>query len=199
MTLGIGVNTAVFSVINTVVLKPLPFPDADTLVAVPNTSNGSAYGPWTSPAKYMYWRGQTDIFSDVAAIDVQPRFLTDTGGDEPKLVMAARVSESYFRVLSAPLARGRPFTAQEDLPGGAKVAVISYAFWQRNLSGAKDILGRRLPLSGNSYTIVGILGQGFDADPYFDAQSSGSRPDLLVLPCATSSETPICTRVARGR
>jgi putative ABC transport system permease protein len=180
LTIGIGVNTAIFSVVNSVLLKPLPFADQDTLVAVENTSHGAAYGPWTSPAKFTYWRAQTDVFSDVAAIDQYPRYLNYTDGDTPQQLMASRVSASYFRVLDAPIIRGRPFTAEEDSPSGPNVAVISYAFWQQRLNGAEDVLGTTLPLSGESYTIVGILERSFDADPYFDAGSLSGQPDLLL-------------------
>ncbi|HEU4619921.1 MAG TPA: ABC transporter permease [Gammaproteobacteria bacterium] len=172
LMLGIGVNAAIFSVVNAVLLKPIPFRDPDTLVQINNTLNGVAAGPAASPTKFMYWRAETDIFEDVAA--VRNYALNYTGGDTPEQLSASQVSEAFFRVYDAPIIRGRPFTAEEDLPGGPKVAVISYGFWQRRLGGAADVIGRTLPLSGDTYTIVGVTG------PDYDLSDFGGNPDLWV-------------------
>jgi predicted permease len=172
LTLGIGVNAAIFSVVNAVLLKPIPFAEPDTLVQLNNTQNGVAVSPIASPAKFMYWRAQTDVFEDIAAI--RNYALNYTGGDTPEQLAASQVSEGFFRVYGAPIIRGRPFTADEDLPGGPKVAVISYEFWQRRLEGAADVIGKTLPLSGDSYTIVGVTG------PEFDLRDFGGNPDLWV-------------------
>lgn len=97
-------------------------------------------------------------------------------GDTPEQVTVLQVSESYFRVMHAPIARGRSFTTDEDTPGGPMAVVVSYDFWQRRLGGA-DILGERLPLSGDSYTIVGVMDRSFDLS---DFDGYGGNPDLWV-------------------
>jgi hypothetical protein len=115
----------------------------------------------------MHWRAQTAVFSDVAAVSVYPQYLNYMDGDTPEQITASRVSESYFRVLDVPLARGRPFTVEEDSPGGTKVAAISYDFWQRRLGGSEDVLGKALPLRGDSYEIVASSTGAYSARPLF--------------------------------
>ena len=167
LTLGIGVNTAIFSVVNAVLLKPLPYPEPDRLVLVVNSENGIPQGTAASPAKFMHYRAQSDVLEDVAAFSATS--LNHTDGDTPERVEAGRVSEAYFRTFGAPIVRGRSFTAEEDLPGGPKVTVISYDFWMRRLGGDPDIVGRAISLGGDAYTVVGVVGQEFDirelADP----------------------------------
>lgn len=161
LTLGIGINTAIFSVFNTVLLKPIPFPNPGALVQVAETWNGRPLRfLGASPAKFEYWRAQTGIFQDVVAFRRFP--VNDTGGDTPVQVAATGVSKAYFRVYGAHFIKGRPFTAKENDPGGPNVAVVSYDFWRQHLAGAADVLGRTLSLSGNSYSIVGVVGQNFD-------------------------------------
>jgi putative ABC transport system permease protein len=171
LMLGIGANTAIFSVVNAVLLKPVPFPNPASLVELMNSQNGAPTGPAASPAKFMHWRAQTDVLEDVAAF--RGNSLNYTGGDIPERVSANQVSEAYFRVFGAPVIRGRGFSEEEDLPNGPKVAVISYDFWQRRLDGDPDVIGKRLPLSGDTYTVVGVVGPEFDMRQFGD-------PDLWV-------------------
>jgi predicted permease len=172
LTLGIGVNVAIFSVVNTVLLKPLPIPDQDRLVWPENTQNGVPVGFVASPAKFLFWRAQTDVFQDVAAF--RDFALNYSGTDTPEQLPAQQVSESFFRVYGARISRGRSFTLEEDLPGGPKVAVISHKFWQRHLNGAEDVLGTTLPLNGDRYTIIGITGSELDLRDF------ASDPDVWV-------------------
>ena len=172
LTLGIGVNVAIFSVVDTVLLKPLPLPNPQTLVWPENTRNGVPRGVSASPATFLFWRAQTDIFRDVGAF--RDRLMNYTGGDIPQQLTAQQVSEGFFRVYGGRIIRGRPFTRQEDSPGGGKVAVISYRFWQQHFGGAADVLGKTLPLNGDRYTIIGVTG------PKFDLRDFGSDPDLWV-------------------
>src|SRR5688572_14636244 len=114
LTLGIGVNIAIFSVVNAVLLKPMAYPDPDSLVQVVGINDGVMGGPAASPAKYLYWRAQTDVLEHVTAfrgID-----LNLEQGDVPESVRAGQTSAEYFGTFKPPLAMGRWFTADEDLP-----------------------------------------------------------------------------------
>ena len=163
LALGIGANTAIFTVVNTVLLKPLTYPNADRIVACKSVfPNGD--GPIASIPKYMIWREQTSVFKDVAAYDFAgPGF--NITGDRPELIHGIHVSESYFRVFSAPVMLGRTFTPQEDMPNGGNVVVLSYGLWQRKFGGDPNVVGKALPLGGEPYTIVGVLGRDFASDP----------------------------------
>jgi putative ABC transport system permease protein len=166
LTLGIGVNTAIFSVVNAVLLKPLPFPEPDRLVLVVNSQNGNPGGGATSPAKFMHYRAQTDVLEDVGAFSTAS--FNHTDGEIPEQIEANRVSEAYFRTFRAPIILGRSFTAEEDLPGGPKVTVISYNFWTQRLGGDADIVGSAISLGGDAYTVVGVVGAEFDIREFAD-------------------------------
>ena len=163
LALGIGANTAIFTVVNTVLLKPLSYPDADRIVECELTGpQGSA--PIASIPKYMIWRQQNNVFKDVAAYDFAgPGF--NITGDRPELIHGIHVSEAWFRVFGAPVTLGRTFTPQEDLPNGGKVVVLSYGLWQRKFGGNPGIIGQSLQLGGEPHTIVGVLARDFVSDP----------------------------------
>ncbi len=163
LALGIGANTAIFTVVNAVLLKPLSYPDADRIVQFLLTApDGNA--PIASIPKFQNWQQQTSVFKDVAAYDFSgPGF--NITGDRPEQVHGIHVSESYFRVFGAPVLLGRTFTPQEDLPNGGKVVVLSYGLWQRKFGGNPKVIGGSLSLGGEPYTIIGVLGQQFRTDP----------------------------------
>src|ERR1700757_3481198 len=120
IAVGIGVNTAVFSVINTVLLKPLIFPDQDSMVDLMNTSpRGSR--PGANIPKFRIWSEQTSIFSKVAGFDFGGAGLNLTGGDKPQQVQGVHVTQQYFSMLGAPVILGRTFTQAEDSPNGGRV------------------------------------------------------------------------------
>jgi putative ABC transport system permease protein len=171
LTLGIGANTAIFSVVNSVLLKPAPFPDPDRLVVFMNVSPQGS-GPGASPAKFQHWREQTAVVEDVSAYRVGVTNLTGTG--TPEQLQSAQVSADYFRLFGARIFRGRTFTGQEDLPGGSKVALLSYGFWQRRFGADPAILGKNISLSGDSYQVIGIVA------PDFDFRDFGLPPDVWV-------------------
>ena len=168
LTLGIGANTAIFSVVNGVLLKPLPFPDPDRLVIFLNVGpNGS--GSAASVPKFNVWREQTPAFVDAAGYSFGVMNLT--GGERPEQLPSARVTADFFRLFGAQTAAGRTFTADEDRPNGGKVVVLSHGFWQRRFGGDPQIVGRTLPLSGDSYLVIGILAPSFNStqfDPFAD-------------------------------
>ncbi len=160
LALGIGANTAVFSVVHAVLLKPLSYPGADRIVLFHGiTPNGPIYG--ASATKYNIWRQQSDVFEDVAAYEYNGADLNLTGGALPEQVRAIRVTAGYFPLLGTPVVLGRAFNAAEDEPNGSPVAVLSYGLWQRDFGGDARVLGRSLALGGKAHTIVGVLGPGF--------------------------------------
>jgi predicted permease len=163
LALGIGANTAIFTVVNAVILKPLGYPDADRIVACELTSPRGNNAIASIP-KFQIWRQQTNVFKDVGAYDFAgPGF--NITGDRPELVHGIHVSEAWFRVFGAPVMLGRTFTPQEDAPDGGNVVVLSYGLWQRKFGGNPDVIGQSLPLGNVPYTIVGVLAKDFVSDP----------------------------------
>ena len=166
LALGIGANTAIFTVVNAVLLKPLGYPDADRIVSILLTSP-QGRGQGCSIPKFQEYQQQSSVFKDVAAYDFAgPGF--NITGDRPELIHGLHVSEAYFRVFGAPVMLGRTFTRQEDSPNGGHVVVLSYGLWQRRFGGNPNIVGQALPLAGEPYTIVGVLGRDFSTDPAAD-------------------------------
>jgi putative ABC transport system permease protein len=163
LTLGIGVNTAVFSVVNAVLLKPIAFPEADRLLIFQNTNAGVAAGPAASPAKFQHYREQTTIVEDVAAF--RSGLMNYTGGTVPEQVRSGQVSADFFRLFGAQPMLGRTFTAEDDRVGGPKVAVLSKQLWQRRFDSKPGVIGQTMSLAGEPYTIIGVLGD-FDFDDF---------------------------------
>jgi predicted permease len=156
LALGIGANSALFSVINAVLLRPLPFRDPGRLVTLweSDPRHGLEREP-VSPSNYLDWRAQSRTLEDVAAYRYWGFVLT--GGGEPERLAGARVSASLFPLLGVRLAAGRAFGADEDRFGSAAVAVISDALWRRRFGADPNVVGRSLTLNGGSYPIVGVL------------------------------------------
>ncbi len=155
LTLGIGANTAIFSVVNAVLLKPVSFPDPDRIVVFMNTSPQGA-GPAASPAKFEHFRQQTTVVEDVSAYRLG--VVNYTGGSFPEQLRSGQVSAYFFRLFGAPVIRGRTFSADEDLPLGQKVAVLSRQLWQTRFNSDPDVTGKSISLGGEPYSIVGVLG-----------------------------------------
>ena len=163
IAVGIGVNTAVFSVINTVLLKPLTYPDPQSLVELINTSRDRNL-PGANIPKFNVWSQQTKIFQQVAAYDFGSAGMNLTGGDQPQQVQGVHVSAGYFAMFGAPVAAGRTFTQAEDSPHGGNVAVLSYGLWKSRFGGNRNIVGSNIQLDGQPYLVVGVLGRGFVTD-----------------------------------
>lgn len=160
LAIGIGANSAIFSVVNAVLLRPLSYPDAGRIVLFYLTSPGGAvYGG--SAAKFNVLRQQSQAFQDVSAYEYGGTQLNLTGGARPEQVHGIRVSEGYFRLFGVRLVAGRPFTAEEDRPGGGHVAILSYGLWQRRFGGDAAITGKTISLGGVPYLVVGIAGPSF--------------------------------------
>ncbi len=172
LALGIGANTAIFSVFNAVVLQPVPFPEADRLVQLVNTTvNGTPGSTGVSPPVYRYYRAQTEVIEDVAAY--RYGWINYSAGDVLERLAASQVTGPYFRAFRASMALGRPFAADEDLPGAAKTAVIGYDFWTRRLGGNPAVIGSTIRLNGIAHTVVGVTAQEFDTREF-------GRTDLWV-------------------
>ncbi|HUR57856.1 MAG TPA: ABC transporter permease, partial [Opitutaceae bacterium] len=160
LALGIGANTVLFSAINTLFLRPLPYPQPDKLVRVwgsfPDRGLEQATLSWP---RYEAFREQQQAFSDLAAHSFTGFILTGRG--EPELFPAGRATERFFPTLGVQAQLGRTFNAAESAPGGPNVVVVSHAFWQSKLGGRSTLPGESLTLNGAPYTIIGVLPASF--------------------------------------
>src|SRR5262245_19349673 len=170
LALGVGTNTAIFSIVNTVLLKPVPFPDPDRLVMFMNTSPGGQ-GPGASPAKFQHWKAQPTV-QDATAF--RNFVLNLTGGEFAEQLRAGQVTANYFKLFGAPIMLGRGFSEEEDLPNGAKVAVISESLWTRRFASDPRILGKTISLSGDPHVIIGVVSSRFDVREF------GAPPEVWV-------------------
>jgi putative ABC transport system permease protein len=172
LALGIGANTAVFSVVDAVLLKPLPFPDSARLVTVLEASpSKSEPESLISPARLADWNRMNHTFDGIAASYTEN--VTDTSGDEPERLAGRRVSPGYFRVFGTKPLYGRTFTPDEDVEGGPTSAVIGYGLWTRRYHQSPGAIGRRLIVQGTGYTIVGVMPRDFqtaNVDVWIPAQ-----------------------------
>jgi len=166
LALGIGANTAIFSVVNAVLLKPLTYPDADRMVDFPAQVTGLANSLHSIP-EFHFFERQTSVFKEVVAYDNAGPGFNLTGG-RPEQVHGIHVTEGYFRVYGAPIMYGRTFTPLEDSPHGGKVVVLSYGLWQRRFGGDPSVVGKAISLGNEPYTIVGVIGKDFVAEPQAD-------------------------------
>src|SRR4051812_12222308 len=160
IAVGIGANTAVFSVINTVLLKPLSYPNPESLVMLMNTGPQGSF-PGANVPKFNIWRQQTRIFEAVAGFDQAGAGLNLTGGNDPEQLQGVHVTQDYFRLFGAPILAGRTFTAAEDSPNGGRVAVLSYGLWKRRFAGNPNMVGTNVQLDGQPYLVVGVVGPKF--------------------------------------
>ncbi|MDA0205180.1 MAG: ABC transporter permease [Acidobacteria bacterium] len=160
LALGIGATTAMFAVVQHAILRPLPFPHADRLVAIESTIADVAGGFTSAPGVFVDWRERSHTFERLAGIDGIST-LTWIGSDVPRRLRVLRVSKEFFDVSGIPLLRGRSWTDDEDLPQGPLVAVVSEEFWRQDLAGDERVIGREIQLHDRVYTIVGVAPSGF--------------------------------------
>ncbi len=158
LALGIGANTAVFSIVNGVLLNPLPFPDSDKLVTLfeskPNFKEGSISYP-----NFLDWQRDNHVFTSIAAY--RPDSFSLTGGGEAEQVRGEMVSTDFFSILGVKPLIGRTFTSEEDRLGAGRVVLVSSTFWKRKLGSSPDILGSRIVLDGEGYTVIGVIPASF--------------------------------------
>jgi putative ABC transport system permease protein len=167
LALGIGANTAIFSVVDKVMLEPLPYPEPDRIMKIGRKfPEGNGYS--SSIPKYMVWR-QNNVFSSMAIYDFSGPGMNLTDGDRPQQIKGVHISADYFKVFGTGPAIGRTFTAIEDAPNGPKAALISDKLWKTHFGSDPNILNRRLLLNGEPYPIVGVMPSNFSPDPPADA------------------------------
>ena len=168
LSLGIGANTAIFSVVNSVLLRPLPYKDPERLVMV--WEDGSKHGfPRETPAaaNFIDWRDQNTVFEGMAAIaDVSFNL---TGSGDPERLEGRAVTANLFPLLGADAQIGRTFTNAEDQPGNDYVAILSHALWQRRFGGDNNIVGKPISLNGETFTVVGVMPASFQYPTSDDA------------------------------
>jgi len=156
LALGIGATTAIFTIVNAVLLRPLPYPEADRLVYVGQTFRGDL-GASGEP-KFLFWREQSQSFEALACYSSYGGARGNlAGGNEAEYVRGLRVSEDFFRALGVYPALGRAFTHAEDMPGGERVAILSDGLWRRRFGGKKEILGQTVSFNDKTVTVVGIM------------------------------------------
>src|SRR5262245_19624780 len=163
MALGIGANTAIFSVVNALLLRPLPYRQPEQLVKVfqsrPDPAKGMLPSIWSYP-RFEILRDQNQSFAAVAGFKESPYNLTGT--DAPERLQLEFVSAGYFPMLGVEAMVGRAFTAEEErMPGANSVALLSYGLWQRRFGGDPQLIGKTIELDKQAFTIVGVLPPGF--------------------------------------
>jgi putative ABC transport system permease protein len=179
LALGIGANTAIFSVVYSVLLRPLPYPHGERLVWLAE-STPNAPGISVTWINFEHWRNESDSFLDMAAFATTD--LTLTGRGDAVLTHAGLVTRSFFQLTGARPALGRLFTDSDDTPGSTPTVVVTADFWQRNLGGDASVVGETLRLNGKSYEIIGVLRPGLR---FF------SRPLDFYLPIGRSRGTSL--------
>ncbi|MQA92944.1 MAG: hypothetical protein GEU90_22475, partial [Gemmatimonas sp.] len=162
LALGIGANTAVFSVVDGTLLRPLPYPEADRVVRVQELDGNGSPMPVTG-GNFEDWREMSRSFEAIA-VYTPPEFtpmMTVLGANEAVRTRATWVTADFWRVMGVAPALGRSFVTEETLPGGASVMLVSDSFWRTHLGGDMDVLGRVLDLGGEPHEIVGVMPAGF--------------------------------------
>jgi putative ABC transport system permease protein len=161
LALGIGANTAIFSVVNSVLLRPLPYPNADRLMTIweDHRARNGPVDEWTSPPGFEDWRDQAKSFDHVVAFqNWQP---TLTGQGEPERLAGAQVSHDTFAMLGVAPALGRSFRSEEDQRGAESVVIISHGLWRKSFGADPSLVGRRISLNGESRVVIGVMPAGF--------------------------------------
>jgi putative ABC transport system permease protein len=172
LALGIGANTAIFSMVNAVLLRPLPYQEADRLVMVwEQNPHRGWFENVVSAANFLDWKKQNDVFTDMAAFE--SNFFNLSGGNKPEEIAGERVTTNLFSVLGVRPLRGRSFLPEEE-KRGASAVILSYGLWQQNFGGDAALVGKPISLNGQAYTVVGILPATF-ADDYSASFAQHSR------------------------
>ena len=156
LALGIGANTAIFSVVNAVLLRPLPYHESERIMALWPDRPGSSY-QGVSEAKFVFWKSHTQSFEGLSSSKGVGSGINLSGGAESEFVTGVRVSADFFQVLGVNPFIGRGFTAEEDSPAGKNVVILSHSLWRQHFAGDPSITGKLASLNGDNYVIVGVL------------------------------------------
>src|SRR5262249_40901070 len=160
LALGIGANTAIFSVVNGLLLRPLPYRDPERLAIIWTHSPGANVAQdWPSPGQFSAVKAKSDVFEALALAQGNSAVLT--GQDAPERISVVQIASTVFPLLGVQPALGRVFLPEEDTPGKALTVVLTYGFWQRQFGGDPAVLGRAISLNAESYTIVGVMPKDF--------------------------------------
>jgi putative ABC transport system permease protein len=170
LALGIGANTAIFSVVNAVMLRPLPYKNPDRLVSL--WANVPEHGRWrVTPANFFDWKKQNTVFEDMAAFGAWT--MTLTGDGEPEQMQGTLAGAGYFSVVGVEPMLGRSFLTEEYEPGKGQVVILAHAFWQHRYGGDPKIINKAITLNGTSYTVAGVMPPGiYPAWPTISGQVS---------------------------
>jgi putative ABC transport system permease protein len=219
LALGIGANTAMFSVVDAVLLRSLPYGDPDSLVVV--YADGSARGQGrhlaTTPGDFLDWRNESHVFAGLTALHNESRRITSV--EAPVVPLVHAVTANYFDVLGVEPLLGRGFRPGEDEPGRDDVVILSYGLWQSVFGGDPGVVGRRIALDGRQHTVVGVMGREFYSAhlfavqpglwvpmPLADSRQNRERRDLMVygrlaagtsLAAAQAAMTALGAEIAR--
>src|SRR5208337_2292736 len=159
LALGIGATTAIFTVVNAVLLRPLPYPHPEELVYVQETLGDYGVNPFVWNRELAAWRNQSRTLSPIAAyMDFTANL---TGGGEPERIICGMATTTFFSILGVHPVVGRLFLTEEDRPGGPPVVILSEALWKRRYGGDPSVVGKGVTLDGKAYTVVGVLPAAF--------------------------------------
>jgi hypothetical protein len=161
LTLAMGATTAIYSAVDAVVLRRLPFEDSNRLVAVDRAFQGRVVMTSFAAQDFLALRELTGVFDGMAAVASRDVVVGRDGRLDPDILRGQRVSAESFPILRATPAIGRVFTRQEEVAGFDRVAVISHGLWQRRFGGVPDVLGKRLPATGGDIEVIGVMPRGF--------------------------------------
>ena len=192
LALGIGANTAIYTVVNGVLLKPLPYPESGRILMLWERSLSDSSLGTVAPANFYDWRAQSRSFDKMAGIDPYPDFIL-SGSGEPQRLAGAAVSADFFSLLGTRMAMGRDFLPEEDRPGHNQVVILSYSTWQRLFGGRLNLVGASLQLNNAAYTVVGVLPRDFTFVSKASDYQSRNRFDLWT-PLALDSPPPAWQR-----
>ncbi|HEY2800397.1 MAG TPA: ABC transporter permease [Chthoniobacterales bacterium] len=165
LALGIAASTAIFSVVDAVLLHPLPYPHSEQIVSVSQTTRSTGLSNEdASPANFLDWSAQNSVFSAMACVSGSQRNLS--GGEQPERVRTSMASSQFFALFDTAPLLGRTFGPSDAKPGNAQVVVLSHALWARRYAADRNVIGRELQLDGKTFTIIGVMPPAFSPDDY---------------------------------
>src|SRR5216110_3589362 len=179
LALGIGANTAIFSIVNAVLLRPLPYPDAERIMVLNESSGPGQYYSVALP-DYFDWQKDNTVFEHLAATHKESRNLSGIQGRDPERVSCAAVTRNFFNIIGLPPLIGRTFSEEEDKAGAPPVVIISDRLWQRAFNRDPAVIGRSINLHDQNFTIIGVMPPQMtspqDSDAWFSLMRRSNNP-----------------------